>query len=67
MILQVEGMSCAHCVAAVKRTLAALPGIESVEVDLKEGRVHLTGGAPVETIRTALDEQGYDLVDVKEQ
>ena len=28
LTLQIEGMSCGHCVGAVSRALAALPGVE---------------------------------------
>jgi copper chaperone len=33
--LAVEGMSCQHCVKAVKSSVAALAGISSVEVSLE--------------------------------
>ena len=33
-IIRVDGMSCQHCVKAVSGAVNALPGIESVEVDL---------------------------------
>jgi len=35
--LKIEGMSCNHCVRSVKGALAELPGVKSVEVDLKSG------------------------------
>ncbi len=33
--LYIEGMSCDHCVKHVKDALSEIPGISSVEVDLK--------------------------------
>lgn len=33
--LSVEGMSCQHCVKAVKAAVSALPGVDSVEVSLE--------------------------------
>tara|TARA_R110000868_G_scaffold57730_1_gene178281 strand:+ start:244 stop:462 length:219 start_codon:yes stop_codon:yes gene_type:complete len=40
-ILEVDGMSCGHCVNAVKNLIEEVAGIETVEVDLssKEARV----------------------------
>ena len=36
---QVTGLTCGHCVAAVTTELSALPGVESVSVDLVAGGV----------------------------
>jgi len=32
--LAITGMTCGHCVAAVKKALAAVPGVDAVEVTL---------------------------------
>jgi copper chaperone len=37
-VLKVEGMSCGHCVAAVKRALESVAGVRSAEVDLGGGQ-----------------------------
>jgi copper chaperone CopZ len=39
LILHIEGMSCGHCLNAVNRALAALPGVEIQSV--KIGRADL--------------------------
>ena len=36
--IKVKGMSCEHCVAAVTKAVAGLPGVSNVEVDLASGR-----------------------------
>ena len=36
--LAITGMTCGHCVAAVKKALAAVPGVETVEVTLSPPR-----------------------------
>ncbi|WP_018731537.1 heavy-metal-associated domain-containing protein [Salinispora oceanensis] len=61
---QVQGMTCGHCVAAVSAEVGELPGVEQVEVDLAAGRLTVTSQHPmkVETVRAAVDEAGYDLV-----
>ena len=33
-IIKIEGMSCGHCTAAVEAALKAVPGVQSVVVDL---------------------------------
>lgn len=60
---EVEGMSCDHCVAAVRREVSRVPGVDSVDVDLASGRVELTSRRPVdpEAVRAAVEEAGYAL------
>ncbi|HUH13707.1 MAG TPA: cation transporter [Longimicrobiales bacterium] len=36
--LKVEGMTCGHCVQAVKVALEGLEGVRSAQVDLQSGR-----------------------------
>jgi copper chaperone CopZ len=58
--LSIEGMSCGHCVAQVKRTLEALPGVTTGEV--KIGSADLTfdpARTPMDRIVGALEEEGY--------
>ena len=61
---QVSGMTCGHCVQAVSREVGALPGVETVDVDLATGAVRVTSGQPLssEAVRDAVDEAGYELV-----
>ena len=40
--LSVTGMTCGGCVNSVKRVLAALPGVQSVEVSLEPGEARVT-------------------------
>jgi copper ion binding protein len=57
----VPGMHCAHCVAAVEEEVSAVPGVESVTVDLERKRVEVTGReAEDEAIRAAIVEAGYE-------
>ena len=62
----VSGMSCQHCVDAVTAEVGAIPGVTRVEVDLGAGTVALTSTAPIEldAVRHAVDEAGYEIVDV---
>ncbi|MBM0229930.1 heavy-metal-associated domain-containing protein [Micromonospora sp. ATA51] len=59
----ITGMTCEHCVRAVTGELSALPGVEEVQVDLTTGTATVTSAAPlpVESVRAAVDEAGYEL------
>jgi len=57
----VPGMHCGHCEAAVRDEVSAVPGVESVEVELETKRVDVAG-APLDdaAIRAAIEEAGYE-------
>ena len=60
--LRIEGMSCEHCVAAVRKALLAVPGVTGVEMDLPSGKatVELAPGlVTVDQLVAAVDEEGY--------
>jgi copper chaperone CopZ len=59
---RVPEMSCSHCEEAIARRLAAVAGVERVEVDLRSKLVTVCGrdlddGA----LRAAIDEAGYEV------
>lgn len=45
--ITVKGMSCAHCVAAMTKAMASLPGVSHIKVDLASGRVSYDCAAPI--------------------
>lgn len=59
--LTIEGMSCGHCVRAVKEALKAVPGVAKVEVQLEPGAAQVQAGSEVtfETLAAAVKEEGY--------
>jgi copper chaperone len=59
----VPGMTCGHCVAAVRGEIEKVPGVRTVLVDLETKAVVVTGAAldPV-AVAAAVDEAGYELV-----
>lgn len=62
--LPVSGMDCAECTQHVQRALAAVPGVESVEVFLTAEKAVLRlepGGVAVETLRKAVESAGYSV------
>lgn len=65
-ILKVEGMSCNHCVMAVKRALTGLDGVGTVEVDLENGKVTVVGeGLKDDAMKEAIDDAGYEVVSIE--
>ena len=56
----VEGMSCAHCVAAVRDEVRKVSGVEAVDVDLASGRVSVRGGFEDVAVRAAIGDAGYE-------
>lgn len=62
--IHVSGMSCEHCVKAVKDAVDPLPGVENVSVDLGKGEVTIeydSAAIPLEKIEEAIEDQGYDI------
>jgi copper chaperone len=61
---QVTGMTCGHCVSAVKQELGRLAGVRGVDVDLASGLVTVTSESELadDDVRAAVDEAGYELV-----
>jgi copper chaperone CopZ len=62
----VNGMTCSHCVTAVTAELTRLPGVRDVLVELPTGAVIVEsdGPLPIDEIRVAVDEAGYELAGV---
>ena len=59
--LAITGMTCQHCVAAVRKALQAVPGVEQVvSVDLESGSAAVNGKAPAEQLIAAVKEAGYE-------
>lgn len=60
LIISVEGMSCGHCVNAVRSALESLPGVRVASVEIGEARVTFDP-ARVErqSVVDAVEDQGY--------
>ncbi len=61
VLYRVPGMTCNHCVNAVKTELGALDGVTHVEVDLGTKTVRVSGdGLDDAALRTAIEVAGYE-------
>ena len=64
-VLRVEGMSCEHCVKAVTNALGGIGGVTGVVVSLKDKTASFSfdpAQTPLETIKTAITDEGYEVV-----
>lgn len=62
--LNVEGMSCGHCVKAVEGSVGGLNGVSSVKVDLENKKVEVEfnqADVTLDKIKETIDDQGYDV------
>lgn len=64
-VLNVEGMSCAHCEKAIIKALTSLEGVQDVQVSLSGKTVtvqHDLDKVPVEKLKSQIEDEGYDVV-----
>jgi copper chaperone len=62
--LNVQGMSCGHCVKSVEGSVGKLNGVSEVKVHLENGTVDVefdSHKVTLETIKETIDDQGYDV------
>ncbi|WP_286229123.1 copper chaperone CopZ [Neobacillus mesonae] len=62
--LNVQGMSCNHCVKAVEGSVGTLNGVNSVKVNLKDATVAVEFNpekVTLDQIKETIDDQGYDV------
>jgi copper chaperone len=62
--LNVQGMSCDHCVKAVEGSVNELNGVSSVKVNLKAKTVDVEYNnqeVTLDKIKETIDDQGYDV------
>jgi copper chaperone len=57
--LEIQGMSCGHCQAAVNNALKAVSGVVSVAVSLEGKSATVEGSAEIGALIAAVQEEGY--------
>ena len=66
--IAIEGMSCGHCVNHVKTALLEdMTGVNSVDVNLEEKQaiVEVEASVTDETIKSVIEEAGYEVVNIE--
>jgi copper chaperone len=64
-VLNVDGMSCEHCVRAITTAVGGLDGVGGVSVDLESKTVTVThdpSRSPLDKIKAEIEDQGYDIL-----
>ncbi|WP_394237578.1 copper chaperone CopZ [Niallia oryzisoli] len=64
VILNVQGMSCNHCVKSIEGSVGELKGVSNVKVHLDTGTVDIvynSNEVSIETIKKTIDNQGYEV------
>jgi copper chaperone len=59
----VTGMSCDHCVAAVRGEVVKIDGVTGVDVDLAGGTLTVESAQPLDpdAVAAAVEEAGYEV------
>lgn len=64
VMINVEGMSCSHCVNSVEGALTKLSGVSSAKVNLddKSVTVEYDSNVNIDTLKKTIEDQGYDVI-----
>lgn len=66
MILDIAGMSCNHCKARVEKALNGVDGVNSVEVDLENGKAKVEGSdLDAKALAKAVTNAGYAVTGIE--
>jgi copper chaperone len=62
--IKIKGMSCQHCVMAVKKALNGIEGIENASVDLEAGQATFDATQPVDlqVVKERIKKAGFEVV-----
>lgn len=55
----IEGMNCNHCAENVRKAIASIPGVENVEVSLREGKALVAGSPDEAEVLRAVESIGF--------
>ena len=61
LVLNIEGMTCQHCVRSVTQALTGVPGVTQAQVSLPEKKAVVTTEGNLETraVLEAVEQEGY--------
>lgn len=57
--LAVEGMTCGHCAASVRKALEGVAGVDSAKVSLEASKAWVEGTPDPQALIDAVREEGY--------
>ena len=63
--MMIEGMSCSHCSSRVEQALNGVPGVKAkVDLERKTAYLELEQDVPDETLKQAVEQAGYQVVNI---
>ena len=62
VVINVKGMMCHHCVAAVEKACRSVPGTVKALADLEQNNVTVWGTGDLGALEQAIVEAGYEIV-----
>lgn len=68
LIIKIDGMSCEHCAKKVQSALYTLENVKKVKVSLKkkEALLIINESIDYKSIKKAIDDLEYEILDIKE-
>lgn len=68
-LIKIKGMTCGHCSARVEKMLKGVEGVSDAVVDLEGENAIVNLSAPVDNdlIKEAVDDAGYEVIEILEQ
>lgn len=66
-IIEISGMSCAHCASRVETSLSKLPNVKKVTVDLSSKTATITSSKEldIKEVQNTVEDLGYTFIKVK--
>ena len=65
-VIQIEGMSCAHCSTCVEKALNSVPGISAtVNLENKTAVVYTEPYVKLSSLRQAVEDSGYQVINIE--
>ncbi len=60
--IEIEGMSCSHCVETVRSAITKVPGVEKADVKLNENAAYVEGDYDISQVKKEIDSVGYKVL-----
>jgi len=64
LVLQIRVMHCANCEMAIERNVAAIPGVQRVNVNFRKGSAQIAhcGDIDISAVQRTIEAEGYDIL-----
>ena len=61
--VNIEGMTCNHCVMNVKKAIIGTSGVTNVEISLPDNTAYVEGDFKMTDLKKAVEDMGYIVID----